>query len=736
MKKTSIISLLICCIAFGAMTTSCEDMLSPDSERHLYEPAQDTLYSYWGVLKPLQNLAERYIVLGECRGELVNGTAYVSDSIKAILDFDMEKAVDGSCRYLQASDYYHVINSCNAYLAYCDTNRVTGTLQPYMMKEAAQVEAIRAWTYLQLVQVYGEVPFYTEPLLTTDDINAFAQNHPTVNADNLVDMLAPRLTRALQTELLYGQPQLGNYEAVCHSTKAMIPLNLIMGDLYLTKGDPQSCAIAAQYYYDYLSNNQGMGKMVPGGALPASNYCYGYKGEGMDKPTYLFTGSAPWSQTDVVSSTDESITAIPSSTNSLWGIVLRGVNGLYGYDSEIRVRTEETSDTTSATNATVTLTPQYDVKQLAASEAYFDLCKAQDFELYIASNATEAAQASITIDPEIGDARQYWVRDISQTYPNGLRNTEKFITKLNPSGFSTVSHMIYRKSMVWLRYAEALNRAGYPSYAFAILKNGLCKNDNWYPEANSPDYAVKDSTWIAVLDSIGIVPTTWEEGTCPTRESLDALLSQMLEDSVITEEILANARYNWAALSYENYPDEGCSAALYYLDQREVKKSPSFLNFSFETLNGNNATERIGYRTSLTSRIWISTSVSVDGDDGITYGIHTHGCGTPRYNDKTSSFDYVKKVIEKAKEYGVTLTKEDIYSGDYDDVVQNCVEDLIVDEEALELAFEGTRFFDLMRVAHRRSDPNYLATRVARRDQTLLGKLQDTKNWYFPLPQR
>ena len=41
-----------------------------------------------------------------------------------------------------------------------------------------------------------------------------------------------------------------------------------------------------------------------------------------------------------------------------------------------------------------------------------------------------------------------------------------------------------------------------------------------------------------------------------------------------------------------------------------------------------------------------------------------------------------------------------------------------------------------MRVAHRRSDPNYLATRVARRDQTLLGKLQDTKNWYFPLPQR
>ena len=83
-----------------------------------------------------------------------------------------------------------------------------------------------------------------------------------------------------------------------------------------------------------------------------------------------------------------------------------------------------------------------------------------------------------------------------------------------------------------------------------------------------------------------------------------------------------------------------------------------------------------------------------------------------------------------------TLEKKDIYSGDYDDVVQKAVEDLIVDEEALELAFEGTRFFDLMRVAHHRSDPNYLAERVARRDASLKGKLQVEANWYYPLPQK
>ena len=67
MKRKSIISLLIFCMGLGMFTTSCEDMLKPDSERHSYEVATDTLYSYWGILKSLQNIAERYVILGECR---------------------------------------------------------------------------------------------------------------------------------------------------------------------------------------------------------------------------------------------------------------------------------------------------------------------------------------------------------------------------------------------------------------------------------------------------------------------------------------------------------------------------------------------------------------------------------------------------------------------------------------------------------------------------------------------
>ncbi len=736
MKKKAIIYILsLACL--GAGVVSCEDMLTPSSDRHSYEVGQDTLYSYWGILRSLQNVAERYVVLGECRGELVSGTAYLSDSIQPILNFDMANATDGSCRYLKVSDYYHVINSCNAYLAYYNSSLVTGTKEPYMEKEAVQVRAIRAWTYLQLVQVYGEVPFYTEPLLSTDAIDQFWNNgnYEKVSADNIADKLAPDLDASVATEMEYGYPQYQSYGytyTVCHSTKAMIPVNLILGDLYLTQGDQASCQKAAQYYYNYLSANQNASHIEPGGALPNGYYCYGYKREGETQTTYAFpTGSSPWTETGAQSRTLESITAIPSSTNKLWGTVLRGVNELFGYDSEISVRTSE-EDTT--TTASITLTPQYNKKQLIASNAYYDLCDAQDFEMYI---GTDYTTSELTVDPNVGDARQYWVQDVSQTYSNGLRSTEKFVTKQNPNGqFTTVYPMIYRKSQVWLRYAEALCRAGFPSYAFAILKDGLCNNSLWYPTAGTTDYEVKEWEF----------SYTDDEKTYTSNVSKQAVVDQVMssltfedddEYEAALEEISASV--DSTALSFYNWPSETCGKVLDYLDQREALKAGSYLNFNVTTFSGNFTSVNLVLRTSLTdsNANTVSTSSSESIDEAYTDGIHSRGCGYVKFYDRGArAYNYVDMVTKKAKEnYGVTLTKEDIYGGDYDETVIKCVEDLIVDEEALELAFEGTRFFDLMRVAHRRHDPSYLANKLGLRNSELQSKLLNEKNWYFPLPQ-
>ena len=146
MKKKSILSLVILLAGMVGLSTSCSDMLTPDLERYVEKNAGDSIYSYLGILKSMQKIA---------------ATTYTSDSVSHIFNFDDQR--DGDNAFLQCADYYNIINQCNFYLHYVDTADVKDEVK-YMQKEWAQVQAMRAWTYLQLVQNYGSVPFFTEPV--------------------------------------------------------------------------------------------------------------------------------------------------------------------------------------------------------------------------------------------------------------------------------------------------------------------------------------------------------------------------------------------------------------------------------------------------------------------------------------------------------------------------------------------------------------------------------------------
>ena len=141
------------------------------------------------------------------------------------------------------------------------------------------------------------------------------------------------------------------------------------------------------------------------------------------------------------------------------------------------------------------------------------------------------------------------------------------------------------------------------------------------------------------------------------------------------------------------------------------------------------------------------------------FGIHTHGAGRAAsdypgvagsliawsgsnttggstYHTGTSPYKLSRiagmKLEEIAKQFGVAVgtTKQDTI---------NAVEDLICDEYALELAFEGTRWYDLKRLARHKNeaglyDPNFggkwLAKKLAFKNPVV--NLEDKNNWYLP----
>jgi len=574
---------MVCFAALAASFAACSDFFEQESDHVIYADhnhlnnATDTIYSVTGIMNKLQAIGDRTILLGELRGDLVDVSSYASSDLRDVALFN----IGDDNEYNNPTDYYAIINNCNYFIAYADTALKNNRNEYIFRKEYAAVKAYRAWTYLQLALNYGSVPFVTEPILSKAASEA---DYPKYNIEQICNYFISDLAPYATVEY----PSYGNIRS--HDSRFFyFPIYILLGELNLWAGNYKEAALN---YYKYISTRNGTNSSYPISLSQRVRFTNNkwMRPSGMTTVYEDYTAAA------------ELITYIPGDSIPSEG----------NY-SQLRNIFCSTTDN------------NYEASVLA-SQALIDLSASQNY-CTLNNDAVVYAPKGNTFENYLdGDLRLYGTYEVSKNRTTASGATVDMISNNKYRFGGSPNVHIYRRALVYLHMAEALNRAGYPRFAFEILKNGV---NNQQIEKNVIPYYQEDSVWIRQFD----FPNTSYEIVVPS-----------VYDSQ------GSATYN-------------------------------------------------------------------------TMGIHSRGSGW-------ASLDTLYVMPDDS-----TLTG----SARLDYQIE-AVEDLILDEDALEMSFEGYRFYDLMRVALRRGDPSYLANKIyARRGadneatmrSLITVDLTDTRNWYM-----
>ena len=611
MKSKTIFTLSVAAL-FTAGISSCEDMLKVDSKTYDYGhemTPQDTVYSVMGIIQKMQEIADRTVLLGEIRGDLVTVTGHETPDIAELYNFDFAN-LSASNKYNRPIDYYSVINNCNYFLANADTTLYSNGKNVFL-KEYIPVLCYRAWTYLQMAQVYGRVYYVDKPITSGDE----ASNGSWPLMD--IKRLSKELVKEFEAqEDRYPDYKVFNYGSLGgddndegsksqkHDSKNLIiPVRLIMGDLYLWAEEYEK---AAKCYANYLYlNNDGRGILntvsTGGSAILWNGLTFAKLGD--DSYSGTFGQNA------------KPITYIPMESEEYAGT------------------TSKLADIFNSTE------DNHYYPQLTWSKAMASLSRRQVYCYHKIIPLTGVTVDEYMTDPEgmqvnqllQGDLRLQSIFEVKAAKGDDIKSLLDNTDRQTLKKINTEKISLYRNDVVYLRLAEALNRAGAPNLAFAILKNGLT--------------------------------------------------DQFIEDSICAEE---QALADKVALEF---PTSYFRPVQYRIqtDQVNIGNDP----------NNPSAPDYVKINTG-------------ENNEYNTMGIHTRGSGDAAINKY-----YVIK-LDPAKSVGDPKQ----------DTIRR-VEEMILDEMALETCFEGYRFGDLMRISMHRAadeaiesgyDTEFFADRVASRD--------------------
>ena len=447
MKSKSIIGAVLAAIFTIGFTTSCEDMFNIESSRVIYEhnhdlgSTADSAYTTNGILQCVREIADRYVILGEVRGDLVEINNLTKTSLRNIAEFNFDEANE----YLNIRDYYAVINNCNYALAKMDTTLAHNN-ERVMIDEYAAILGIRAWTYMQMAINYGEVPYFTEPITT---VAASEKEYPSLDIKEMAAELIPQLIPYVDYEL----------PTFTGNAQVYPPLQLVLADLYLWSGD---YANAWATYWDYLTTNKNF------------NLSYGEVNSQEVFKGYMGINAAAIQAVQIMGK-------IESQPVGAWNVYFsQGVTATTGFENLAYITMERSNAKGKVSELASLFVSDDNTHQLNASTYLKEICSSQT---YIRANKTlegDVKDYSINVLAG-GDQRRKYYSTNSIAEGEAFEYYNKLVSADASTGqteFVTPQINIYRRSIVYLRAAEALNALAKEqgSDSLAVMSFNLLKD--------------------------------------------------------------------------------------------------------------------------------------------------------------------------------------------------------------------------------------------------------------------
>jgi len=725
MKLKQIIACSAILLSVGGATTSCEDMFTADNNLVTTNlTPQDTVYQVMGILQRMQKLADRTVLLGEVRADLVD----VNPSVASV---DLQQLANNSIStdnvYNNPADYYAVINNCNIYLANVDSTLTSHGVQ-YYQKEICAVKCFRAWCYLELAKIYGNVPLVTEPVLTADAAEKIvADGSKKADMNTILDFcikdLAEYAELPMNDELRqkYG-PTIDTDKSTADNTvykdvawngitfnNLVIPVRALLGELCLWKasctGDVTYYENAISMYHDYFTfpgEERGVGTM---------------KASWTDRDHRSTTSS--YNNRFALRTTDKIL-------NEQDGVIPCDTVAYYGNTSSLRT----------------IFCSQYENNYypwVEASQRIKDICQKQQYCYYNYVNANNIDTLYFSQDrndyilPDmVGDLRYIFVvnneSNIDKSkYNSDVNNMATFISKWIGGSMSIGTDKkndfvpYSRTTILYLHLAEALNRAGLPETAYAVLAHGLA-----YTTVVDPARKVISDYEFNALSKIPSHGFPISEPKC----AKDTVLSVKTNKTCATWPSNVFDVLDKNTKTIGGAKPEGSEASIIQIGIHSIGSGDTEFNKEYwlddaETLAGVTPARPVREMQELPKLTASSTA-----EDSLEYDrIVAENEEAALLNQK--DIEEVKQINEDYFRQPEIVAKR-----------QARVAQLILDEEALEGMFEGNRFYDLMRYQMQSGNkitsastitlPEFIATKYG----ALTNDRMSGKPWFLTLPKR